>query len=565
MEWHGANSIFVRQLAVVLSLVLLCVAPLAYFALEDHSEQAESRFTSDAHTTASGLASAAFDPLLARNFSNLQSIVEEMARSTPVDALMVTTPDGRILAHSDPDYIGSVGDREIYEQRYFLSVVPVRQAEGKPLALAFAGVGRQRLDQEIKRFLVTFSLILLSSLAVGVAGVVLFSLRLTRPVRRLTEAASGIAGGNLDIAVDGHFGPAEIEEMADAFERMRLSLRSHVERLERSGAMLDRKVQDISLLYSVSEAMNAGDYSEGMLDLILGSAVEGVHAHIGLLALSDEDAPQRLRVVSCRGTDRHSQGNPRLSAMLEQASLAILRQETIRVEGLCAGVPGAGAQITVPLIVEGNAAGAMTLGREKGVFSLEDQELAVGLASHAARCVERARLYEASIKDGLTGLHVSRYFALRLREELKAAARYNRPLSLVMVDVDFFKAVNDTYGHQAGDRVLKAVAYCISETVRDGMDLAARYGGEEFAVVLPETDSAGAAAVADRIRTNTACRTVHHEDHSIAVTLSAGVATFPEDGADVPSLVAAADRALYEAKRSGRNRVVVHTHAPVQP
>ena len=161
-----------------------------------------------------------------------------------------------------------------------------------------------------------------------------------------------------------------------------------------------------------------------------------------------------------------------------------------------------------------------------------------------------------AIKDGLTGLYNHRYFQETISKELDKAKRYKHPLSLVMTDVDKFKTFNDTYGHPEGDRVLKAVAATLQGGVRS-IDLAARYGGEEFALVLPETSKAEAIIVAEKVRKSVESqRLMGKGPAGDPVTISLGVATFDEDGDAPGKLIQAADRRLYQAKKSGRNRVV---------
>ncbi len=162
----------------------------------------------------------------------------------------------------------------------------------------------------------------------------------------------------------------------------------------------------------------------------------------------------------------------------------------------------------------------------------------------------RDELERLSIIDALTKLYNRRYLMTRLDEEGRRARRVDRPFSLLMMDVDHFKKVNDTYGHQAGDEVLAGVAAVLQESTRE-VDCAARYGGEEFVMLLPETPIAGALDVAERIRTRLAQETFPGG----AVTLSIGVAEFPADGETPEFVLRAADAALYRAKRDGRDRV----------
>ena len=180
------------------------------------------------------------------------------------------------------------------------------------------------------------------------------------------------------------------------------------------------------------------------------------------------------------------------------------------------------------------------------------------LALQAAEALVRTRLYEQMEKlatlDGLTGLLNRRTFNTQLQARLREAQRYKRPLSLLLLDVDHFKKVNDTHGHPAGDAVLRGVAGLAQAQARE-TDLVARYGGEEMALVLPETDARGALIIAERIRAAVAAARHLTEQGPIQVTLSVGVATWPGAGEDPEALLASADKALYRAKQSGRNRV----------
>ena len=172
--------------------------------------------------------------------------------------------------------------------------------------------------------------------------------------------------------------------------------------------------------------------------------------------------------------------------------------------------------------------------------------------------IKKVFLYETveklAITDSLTGLYVRRYFYERLSEELKRSESYNFKFAFLMIDIDDFKKCNDTYGHLVGDVILKDLGRIIKESIRE-IDLAARYGGEEFSVILPETDLAGAGLVAERVRKRVEANVFKAYDENLNITISIGVAEYPLDAKNVTSLVNEADKALYKAKRSGKNVV----------
>ena len=166
------------------------------------------------------------------------------------------------------------------------------------------------------------------------------------------------------------------------------------------------------------------------------------------------------------------------------------------------------------------------------------------------------RLRELAFRDDLTGLYNHRYFQEVLESELERSARYQHPLSLLMVDIDFFKRINDTYGHVTGDIVLKQVGNVMIQLVRH-CDIVARYGGEEFAIILPEIGTAGAKVLAQRVRRGIEQNTIIQDNQEITVTVSIGLASTDMTGLDEfrSRLIEGSDQALYAAKRNGRNRV----------
>ena len=180
------------------------------------------------------------------------------------------------------------------------------------------------------------------------------------------------------------------------------------------------------------------------------------------------------------------------------------------------------------------------------------------LVSQIALEFRKVELYEQvqqlSIIDGLTEVYLRRYLMERLEEEVDRAGRLGLTFSISMIDIDHFKDCNDKYGHLVGDVVLKKVSEKLKNSVRE-VDMVGRYGGEEFCIIFPETPKELALTVAERLRMAVASREIKAFDESIGITISLGVATYPEDGKDVNTMIERADTALYRAKRKGRNAV----------
>jgi diguanylate cyclase (GGDEF)-like protein len=196
--------------------------------------------------------------------------------------------------------------------------------------------------------------------------------------------------------------------------------------------------------------------------------------------------------------------------------------------------------------------------RLSSAFRSDDARLLSSFSDLAAIALEHATLYrqttELAITDGLTGLYVQRYYKERVRDEVFRALEHGLPLSVMMIDVDDFKSYNDRFGHLVGDRVLKSVSAVLRETVRV-VDLVARYGGEEFSVLLLKTPVHGAQVVAERIRQRVEELVIPVGAENTRVTVSMGVAGLEPALRDPEAFVDAADRALYQAKREGKNRV----------
>ncbi len=218
---------------------------------------------------------------------------------------------------------------------------------------------------------------------------------------------------------------------------------------------------------------------------------------------------------------------------------------------------GSHSEIYVPLISFGDEIGVLACGstRDEGLQTNEIQAIE-SMADIIATAIQNAghveQIRQLAFRDGLTAVFNRRYFESKVLEELERASRYSNPLSLLMIDIDHFKDVNDEFGHLLGDEVLKQVSTIFTTQVRK-VDYVCRYGGEEFAIIVPQTPGDKALGIAEKLRRKIS--TWHFPGVPRSITVSIGVAEFPQHGETRDSLVRAADAALYLAKQKGRNRV----------
>lgn len=236
-----------------------------------------------------------------------------------------------------------------------------------------------------------------------------------------------------------------------------------------------------------------------------------------------------------------------------------LVRETPSVAGVSTGMDPR-RSLLVPLRQEKAAFGCLVAHLERDLARQEQDTVRQAVAQVLpclANALAYARLKRKADLDGLTGLFNRRSFDARLAMELKRHMRHRESFSLVLADLDDFKAVNDTFGHQAGDAALKLVAQILGSDLRD-TDMVARYGGEEFALILPHTGQTQAWMLAERLRREVAGARLRHGGRDVSLSMSVGVAGFaPGEAVTEAALIQAADKALYEAKAAGKNRVVV--------
>jgi len=216
--------------------------------------------------------------------------------------------------------------------------------------------------------------------------------------------------------------------------------------------------------------------------------------------------------------------------------------------------------LAAPLTVHHETIGVLCVQSPRvGAYTVDHLSVLTTIAQQAAIAIDNARNYQLATVDQLTHLYLRDFFMRKLSEEQARSRRYGSSFAVLMLDLDWFKEINDRLGHLTGDRLLKLVGEIIRETMR-AADIPCRWGGEEFCVLLPETDHEGARAIAERIRTRVAEMVMHLGEHAVRTTISIGIASYPEDSpGNLQGLLDRADRALYAAKQAGRNRVLMAT------
>ncbi len=330
-------------------------------------------------------------------------------------------------------------------------------------------------------------------------------------------------------------------------------------RLTRTSDQLRHRVGELETLNAIARQLAASLERQELVTVVARETLRAIPQADSLtLARLDDDGHGELVL------DHYERGNARferIRAPAEGSAPARVLEvgEPLSIPDLdySAYFPACSARrgswVGIPMVMYGGVEGVIAIHSARpGALGAEQRQLLEAIGAQATVALQNARLYELAMVDGLTGLFVRRYFDARREEEIERARRYDTSFSVVMLDIDNFKALNDTHGHQAGDRVLRRLAAAVKREMR-AVDTAARYGGEEIAMLLPRTSAAEAYQVADRVRAAIAgCE----QEAGLVVTASLGVASYPECGAsDSDELLARADRALYRAKRAGKNRV----------
>jgi diguanylate cyclase (GGDEF)-like protein len=403
------------------------------------------------------------------------------------------------------------------------------------------------------------ALILIAGAAAAGLLVTVVARGLAQPFADLTEAAERVVEGDLDAAVAAS-DEGEAGRLGTAFNRVTSELRRSLRELERSR-------QDLrDSLERIGDTLTSTHDLDGLLQVVLETASATLGARAGVVLHRSADqlqvvAEQGLRDAGLRLPAAVTPGSGVLGKVISSGVAARGRLGSGPAALQPAETePGTGDVLAVPLRSMGAIVGVVALydrldGRP---FDAADEDALGTLAGQASIAIDNVQLHHEaqrlSTTDALTGLWNFRYLSMSLAREIERSTRFDRPLAVLMLDLDHFKRINDLYGHARGDAVLRELAHRVHEQIRE-VDTFARYGGEEFVVVLPETTVEGAAQLAERICVAVRREPFHLEgEESLDVTVSIGGAAFPDHGSTPATLMRAADKALYVAKGEGRDR-----------
>jgi diguanylate cyclase (GGDEF)-like protein len=407
------------------------------------------------------------------------------------------------------------------------------------------------------------SLIVLVVLAtLGITALAYLLARLiTQPLEELARGANQVSEGYFDYEFPAHSSKDEVGQLANAFSDMTHRLRQTINQLSSSRDQLQRAVMRTGQTLRATHDMNQ------MIESILSTAADAVEADAAILwrftPTRDELYPAIGQGVNVDEMPRLKVGEGMVGHVGERATPLVMPPEPPSEGGLryARQEPAFPMAAAVPLYTQDRIIGVLAvyrrdLGRR---FKREDLDTMTFLVEQGGVAIENVLLHEEaqrlSITDGLTGTWNRRYLYMQFKQLLATAQRFDRPFSVLMLDLDNFKDVNDNYGHQRGDAILVEFSHRVSTLLRE-VDTFARYGGEEFVCLLSETDEDGAITTAEKIRDAVKSEPFGGMDeHLLNVTVSIGVAAYPQHGGSAQELIESADRAMYRAKQTGRDRV----------
>ena len=463
--------------------------------------------------------------------SNIAVVVRH--GSNTLSSTVPSTPSGALPRHGNVTLDGT-GYRSVSETFPGFEGVPVTVTLLSNLS---ATKSSGQTDQVVAIVFIAVFLLL------AFAFSVLAARELEGQLGRFLEAARRLGSGDFSspVPIEGH---DQFAALGQEFNKMSTQLEHRLEELQQERARLRESI------HRIGQTFESNLDRPALLELALQTAVDAVQGSCARLTVRDspEDPLSQVGLVgSLNGLEgRCHEAEARA---LSDGGLGEAQAGEVFLASVALG----------PVEPGGRVRGLITVGRPDREFDEGDRDILRSLAAQATLALENVELHyqvqQQAVTDELTGLANHGRFQELLQAEIEQVRRYRYPVGLIMFDLDDFKSINDTYGHQQGDVVLKHVAHVLRVTSRD-VDVPARYGGEEMAVILPHTELEGAAAISERLRTAIAALRIPRLDGDgpLRITASFGVASSAEGDKD--ALIADADAALYAAKRQGKNRTV---------
>ncbi|HKN94624.1 MAG TPA: diguanylate cyclase [Thermoleophilaceae bacterium] len=497
------------------------------------------------------------------------SFADTVAGLTDLDVRIFTRQRrlASTLNEGDSNAKPTSGKVEIGGKSYRGRFEELQEPVGPPVSVGVF-TRSEGITASISQSRVLIGVILLGFLVLALVLSVFIVRALQGQIDQFLGAARRLSKGDFSTPVPTH-GDDEFAALGQEFNKMSRELEGKIQEVESKRHELEDTIR------RVGDAFAAGLDRQGLLELAVRTAVEACEADAGRAVPIDarrmhsvhvggsHDRLIRALTEAERNAFRIREENvaellANLEPTMSDQPVEQHRPTSASIDGVHALAGPLRARIGAGSDVD--YVGVISIVREGQDFNDTERDLFAYLVGQAAVSIENANLHETvqhqAVTDELTGLFNVRHFHESLDNEIERSRRFSSAVGLAMLDIDNFKSVNDTYGHQQGDLVLVEVARCLRSLSRD-IDEPARYGGEELAVILPQTDLSGAELLAERMRATIAALEIKRLDGkgALKVTASFGVASLPESAGDKMSLIAAADAALYRAKRGGKNRV----------